>query len=297
MTRNDGQQILAGSTLPLPPVPPDNPELWSQSLQHLRRCGFEWVDVVDSWLPFGLLPSSEAPRLADALADADIQVAGLSAIRRSVIDPVSGDENLRYTHNAIELAAAIGAAVVSIGFHRPLTEVQQQWPFWAAPTPSDNLDTWELAVTRLRELALHAASVNVVLSLELYEETLLGSGAMAARLVQEADVPALGINADIANLYRVPRRLTESWVENLAASIPYLNYWHVKNFRRAECYPDGPFLSWPTALADGDIDYRLAVAMALEGGYHGPICIEHYGGDGLAAQRAGLGYLRSLLEL
>ena len=227
---------------------------------------------------------------------AGLHLAGLSAIRRSVIDPADGDANLAYTHQALDIAAQLGAPVLSIGFHRPLSELQRQWPFWSVPGPSDGPLLWDLAVTRLKELVKHASDVNVAVSLELYEDTLIGTGADAARLVAEVASPMLGINADLANLYRVPRRLTESWLDTFMACLPHLNYWHVKNYRRAEAYPDGPFLSWPTQLSDGDIDYRRALRLALDAGYAGPICIEQYGGDGLSAQSAGLRYISTLLD-
>jgi sugar phosphate isomerase/epimerase len=291
--------VVAGSTLPLPPVTiACGDTAWSRGLSALTRGGFDWVDVVDTWLPFGDLTVRQADALAGAVTASGLRLAGMSAIRRSVIDPVDGMVNLAYTHRALDVAAAAGAPVLSIGFHRPLTTLQQQWSFWSVPGSGDDLgdpEVWGLAVERLSELVKHAADVGVALSLELYEDTLLGSGAMAARLVEEIGSPALGINADLANLYRVPRRLTEGWLEAFAVCLPHLNYWHVKNYRRAEGYPDGPFLAWPTQLADGDINYRALLAMAVDAGYTGPISIEQYGGDGLTAQCAGLRYLTDLL--
>ncbi|WP_158087098.1 sugar phosphate isomerase/epimerase family protein [Mycobacterium aquaticum] len=291
--------VVAGSTLPLPSVSIADEASWSAGLSALARGGFEWVDVVDNWVPFGDLTVEQGGRLAAHVADAGLLMAGLSAIRRSVIDPIDGSANLAYTHRALDVAAAAGAPVLSIGFHRPLTELQRQWTFWSVPGPADDADDpalWACAVDRLRELCSHAADIGLRLSLELYEDTLIGSGEQTVRLIQDVDSPVLGINADLANLYRVPRRLTEGWLETFAACLPYLNYWHVKNFRRAEGYPDGPFLAWPTQLDDGDINYRLLLSMALDAGYDGPICIEQYGGDGLTAQCAGLAYLTGVLD-
>lgn len=45
----------------------------------------------------------------------------------------------------------------------------------------------------------------------------------------------------------------------------------------------------------GDIDYRLAVEMTIAGGYRGPLCLEHYGGDQLHAQEEGRKYLEKVL--
>ncbi len=298
MTQAPTGPVIAGSTLPLPSVAVADSHTWHRGLAALARGGFEWVDVVDSWIPFGDLSAEQGALFGQSVKEAGLQLAGMSAIRRSVIDPIDGDANLAYTHRALDVAAASDAPVLSIGFHRPLTPLQREWAFWSVPCPRDDPEdpeVWTVAIARLRDLSRHAADVNVQLSLELYEDTLLGSGALAARLVEDVGSQALGINADLANLYRVPRRLTESWLESFSVCLPHLNYWHVKNYRRTEGYPDGPFLAWPTQLADGDLDYRLLLTMALEYGYTGPICIEQYGGDGLTAQIAGRRYLSDLL--
>lgn len=292
------EPVIAGSTLPLPPraAGPAEPDLWARDLALVAGHGFTAVDLVDTWLSPADLDRSARRELAAVIAAAGLDLAGLSVIRRSIIDPRSGEANLAHTHACIDAAADLGAPVLSIGFHRPLTGEQRAWAFWAAPSPRDDTAARPRAVARLSELAAHAAEAGVALSLELYEYTLLGSGADTARLVEEVGSPALGINADLANLYRVPERLRESWQQTLTACLPHLNYWHVKNYRRCETYPDGPYLAWPTQLEDGDIDYRTAFGMARDAGYTGPVSIEHYGGDGLWAQARGLRYLRALLE-
>jgi sugar phosphate isomerase/epimerase len=290
--------VIAGSTLPLRTRRDESPDpgIWEADLRSLVRLGFRHIDLVDSWLAPGDLGRASLSELAAVITSAGGMLAGMSAIRRSVIDPEEGKANLAYTHRTIDAAAALHAPVLSIGFHRPLTALQREWAFWIVPAPTDRPDSHALAVSRLRELARHAASVGVRLSLELYEGTLLSTGAQAARLVEDVGSDSLGINADLANLYRVPERLAEGWLETLRLCLPYMNYWHVKNYRRVEHYPDGPFLTWPAALDDGDIDYRLALRMAAESGYGGPVCVEHYGGDGLSAEQRGLAYLSTLLE-
>jgi sugar phosphate isomerase/epimerase len=292
--------VIAGSTLPLAPASGSGADQlrgqWLAGLRKLRGSGFASVDIVDSWVQFGRFGPGDLAAFKEVVEHSGLAIAGLSSIRRSVIDPSDASQNMAYTHRAVEVAAALGAPVLSIGFHRPLTADQRAWPFWSAPSPKDSPGAFGEAVARLRELAGHAWELSVQLSLELYEYTLVGSGAQAAQLVEAVGAANLGINADLANLYRVPERLAESWLETLRFCLPYMNYWHVKNYQRAEAFPAGPFLAWPTRLADGDIDYRLALQAAAEAGYAGPICVEHYGGDGLTAQAAGLAYLTSLLE-
>jgi sugar phosphate isomerase/epimerase len=49
-------------------------------------------------------------------------------------------------------------------------------------------------------------------------------------------------------------------------------------------------------MADGDIDYGEALRMAADAGYTRPICIEHYGGDRVWAQRSALDYVTWLID-
>jgi sugar phosphate isomerase/epimerase len=289
---------IAGSTLPLPSRSTArlDPPLWASDLAQIAQAGFRHVDLVDTWLSVADLPSEGLSELKQAVAAAELELVGVSVVRRSIIDPTDGEVNMAHTFASLDATVALGATVLSIGFHRPLTSQQREWAFWAAPSPRDDPSRWPLAIDRLRKLATYAESIGVALSLELYENTLLGSGAAAARLVEAVGSAALGINADLANLFRIPRRLAESWLETLQLSLPHMNYWHVKNYRRAETFPDGPFLSWPTALEDGDIDYRTALRLAAAAGYGGPLCVEHYGGDALWNQQRGLLYLTRLLQ-
>ena len=53
-------------------------------------------------------------------------------------------------------------------------------------------------MTRLRDICLYAAERGIQVSLELYEQTLLGSGTDAARLVSDVGAPNLGLNPDLA---------------------------------------------------------------------------------------------------
>ncbi|GIH64125.1 xylose isomerase [Microbispora siamensis] len=284
--------------LPLPRRSPGtlDHETIRADLGSLAHAGFRHVDLVDTWLSPADLSRSERGILLDVLAELQLGLVGISVIRRSVIDPVDGPANVAHTRKSIDAAAELGAPVLSIGFHRPLTELQRQWAFWTVPGPRDDPAAYDAAVPLVADLAAYAADRGVRLSLELYEDTLLGTGAGAARLVEDVGAPNLGVNADLANLYRLPARLAETWLETFRRVLPHMNYWHVKNYRRVEVYPDGPYLAWPTDLDSGDIDYRLALGMAADAGYTGPICVEHYGGDALWSQRRGLRYLTSLLE-
>lgn len=188
--------------------------------------------------------------------------------------------------------------MVSFGLHRPLTTEQQKafW-FWTAPGPVDSDDdaTWELAVARLRELGAHASALDLEVSLEMYEDTLLSSSESAVRLVQDIGMDNVGLNPDLGNLYRLHRPI-EDFLTAVERCMPIANYWHVKSYFRSEDSAGNP-VSIPAPMAHGSANYRMAIAIAVEAGFTGPFCVEHYGGDGLTVSAENRDYIRRMLSV
>ena len=295
---------IAAATLPFPGQLPDgrsvqdaDPAVWSDALRQIAAAGFDQVDITDSWLKPGDFSPARLAAFGDAVRDAGLQVSAISAIRRSVVDPDNGEENLAYSHRTIDAAAALGAPVVSVGLHRALTPAQRQvlwfWTVQGAQDPDDP-EVWATAVRRLRELGEHCASVGIELSLEMYEDTYLGTGASAVRLLTDIDNPAVGLNPDLGNLIRLQRPV-ESWRSLVESTLPHANYWHVKNYFRFEDPSTGTALTTPAPMELGFADYRWAVRFAVEAGYRGAFCCEHYGGDGLGVSAINREYLLRLL--
>jgi sugar phosphate isomerase/epimerase len=131
----------------------------------------------------------------------------------------------------------------------------------------------------------------VLLSLELYEDTYLGSGDSASRLVQDVGLQNVGINPDVGNLIRLHRPI-EDWREVMHKVLPYTNYWHVKNYSRDEDLARGYYVAVPAPLETGLISYREAIREAISFGFQGIICTEHYGGDGLSVSATNQAFLR-----
>ena len=288
---------IAAAMLPFAPSHDASPQVWRAQLAEVAAEGFDTIDLTDSWLRIGDLTPARRGELAAALTDAGLRPEAVSAIRCSVIDPADGRANLAYSHRTIDAAAELGCSVVSVGLHRPLTPAQQAalW-FWTVdgPRDDDSPATWHLAVERLRELAGHAQDVGVALSLEMYEDTLLGSAASAVRLLQDIDHSAVGLNPDLGNLYRLHREV-EPFLSAVEQCLPVSNYWHVKSYYRAEDQTTGTTLTVPAPMYAGSMNYRAAVRIAVEAGFTGPICVEHYGGDGLSVMAENHRYLRRLL--
>ena len=290
---------IAAAALPFPGVMPDgssvtdaDPQVWFTTLREVADAGFDRVDLTDSWVRAGDLSVERLDALRGAAADAGVVPTSLSAIRRSVIDGEHGDDNLAYSHRTLEAAAHLGIETVSFGLHQALTpEQQRQLWFWTVQGHVDDPDDWDLAVSRLRELGAHAADLGLLVSLEMYEDTFLGTADSSVRLVQEIGLDNVGLNPDIGNLVRLHRPI-ESWRELVEKTLPYANFWHVKNYARDEDVARDHYVAVPSPMAHGVIDYRWAFRVAIESGFQGVICVENYGGDGLSVCAENRDYLR-----
>ncbi|KQR24166.1 xylose isomerase [Agreia sp. Leaf335] len=292
---------IAASMLPFSAVAPSGvpvqdaePEEWARVLDEVADAGFTCVDFTDNWVKVGDLSAERLEDLAEASRRAGLRPASISAIRRSVIDAENGAENLAYSHRTLEAAARLGIEVVSFGLHQALTaEQREQLWFWTVEghrDDPDDVDAWELAVSRLRELGRHAEELGLLVSLELYEDTYLGSADSSVRLVEEIGLANVGLNPDIGNLIRLHRPV-ESWEELVAKTVPYANFWHVKNYARDEDRAKEQYFAVPAPMESGLINYRAAIASAIAAGFQGILCTENYGGDGLSVCAANRDYL------
>lgn len=272
-------------------------ERWRGLLQPVRDTGYTAVEIPSAWLRLGDLDSRRRAEFRDVVDDLGLAVPALSVVRESVIHPERAAENLAFSHRTIDAAAELGVDLVCLGLHDRLTPQQETalwfWTVPGTPYPADP-EVRSAAVNAYRELAVHAASVGVVLSLELYEDTFLGSSAGAVAFLGEIGHPAVGLNPDIGNLIR-RQGPVEDWRDLVIATLPFANYWHVKNYVRLEDPASGVVLTHPSTLAGGIVDYREAVRFALSVGFAGAFVVEHYGGDGLAVGAENARYLRSLL--
>jgi sugar phosphate isomerase/epimerase len=288
---------IAAVLLQFPNAQDADVEVWADVLGQVRRAGFDRVDLIDGWVRPADLDVSRREELQQLLRENGLSISVIPVARKSVIDPETGDDNLAYDHRTIDAAAALGVPVVCLSLHRPLTPQQQrvQW-FWTVDGPKDpdDAEVRALAVRRFQELGRHAAEVGVVLSLELYEDTYLGTAASAVRLVEEIGMPEVGLCPDVGNLIRLHRPV-EQWRDLYAATLPYANYWQAKSYQRDEEPSTGFVTSVPAPMESGIVNHREVIRLAIEAGFQGPIGLEHYGGDGLSVCAANREYLRRIL--
>lgn len=273
------------------------PEVWDDMFAQIEDVGFSLAELADSHVRPADLTASRRDEFLSIARAHGVGIPSVHLQRQSVIMPGHEERNLEYAHRTIDAAAEWGMQVFSTGLHQPFTDAQKKalW-FWTAQGPKDpdDPDVWHAAVTRLRELGTHAAEVGLRMSLELYEDTYLGTADSAVRLVEEIGLENVGLNPDVANLIRLHRPV-EDWRELFAKTLPYANYLHVKNYTRDEAADLSWSTSAPSTMETGLINYRQVLRDAVALGFDGIILLEQYGGDSLGVCATNQQYVRSLL--
>lgn len=272
-------------------------EVWDDMFAQIADVGFNLAELADSHVrPADLEPA----RRDEFLSIAESHGVGIPSVhlqRQSVIMPGHEDRNLEYAHRTIDAAAEWGMSVFSTGLHQPFSEAQRRalW-FWTAQGPKDpdDREVWDTAVARIRELGKHAADLGLRMSLEMYEDTYLGTADSAVRFIEAVGLDNVGINPDVANLIRLHQPV-EDWRDLFAKTLPYANYWHVKNYTRDEAADRSWATSVPSTMEMGLINYRQVFRDAISAGFDGIILTEHYGGDSLGVCATNQKYIRTLL--
>ncbi len=187
--------------------------------------------------------------------------------------------------------------MVSLGFFQALTPAQQDalW-FWLVDghRDPDDAEVRATAAARIRELAEHAAANGQQVTLEMYEDTYVGTCDSAVAFLAEVGHDACGLNPDLGNLIRLHRPI-EPVQSMLDKVLPHANYWHVKNYLRDEEPSTGAVMTFPVPMEQGLINYRSAIGQALDLGYSGAFLCEHYGSDSLGVCARNREYVRGVL--
>jgi len=280
------------------PIQDAAPEEWDRQMREVSLMGFTEMDPLDVWVRVGDLLPERLDLFKQVMAANNLTIPGVSTSRKSLVDADRGADYLAYGHRVIDAAVLLGAHYVSFGFFQATTPAQNAaiW-FWLADGYKDSPDPeiYQLAVARVRELAKHAASVGIEITLEMYEDTYLGSSEGCLQFVQDVDHPACGLNPDFGNLVRLHRPL-EPITEAFERMLPYTNYWHIKNYTRDFDPATGSYATHPVPLGGGYVNYRPIIARALELGFEGAFMVEHYGSDSLWNLAESREYLRSVLR-
>lgn len=269
---------------------------WRECFQQIVDLGFTAYDPIDDWIELANLSETRFAEFKNLAQEMDLECPAISIGRRSIVDVENGERNLDFVHRTIERAAELGAEIVDIGFMQALTPAQEKalW-FWLEPGHVDDPELRGLAIERVRELADHGASLGVSLSLEMYEDTFIGTPDEAVHFVEDVDRANVGLNPDIGNLVRLHRPMPRG-EEMYSRVLPYSNFWHIKNYLRDEDPATGSYMSAPISLKFGIINYRTVIREAVRLGYSGVFQVEHYGSDWLGVGAMNRDYIREVLS-
>ncbi len=280
------------------PIHDAEPEEWAKHLNLVARSGFTEVDPTDTWVRVGDLTPERLTEFQSVLKDAGLTIPAISTSRRSVMDPEHGEEYLAYSHRLLDVAATLGVPMVSFGFFQALKPAQQKalW-FWLAEGWHDDEspEARSRAASLIRELAEHAQSNGQQITLEMYEDTYVGTADGAIRFLEEVGHEACGLNPDIGNFVRLHRPL-EPVQDMLDKLLPYANYWHVKNYLRDEDPETGQVMTFPVPMEFGLINYRAAITQAVGLGFRGAFLCENYGSDEITVIGKNRAYVRDILD-
>lgn len=270
--------------------------VWASQLRQVRELGFDHIDPTDAWVPLAALSDARVEEFRTVLADEGLAISSISMTRNSVVDVANGPQNLADAHRLIDLAPSFGATIVNTGFMQAITpEQSEQIWFWLVDGHVDDPGLRDLAIERIRELGDHARSNGIELSLEMYEDTYIGTPDEAVRFIQDVDHEAVGLNPDLGNLIRLHRPMPH-FSEMYAKVLPHSNFWHIKNYSRDYDPATGAYSSAPLPLKYGYINYRQMIRLAIELGYSGPFCCEHYGSDSLGVCAENREYIQQVLS-
>lgn len=270
--------------------------VWASQLRQVRELGFDFIDPTDAWVPLAALSDDRVEEFRTVLGDEGLAISSISMTRNSVVDVRDGQKNLNDAHRLIDLAPSFGATIVNTGFMQAVTpEQSEQIWFWLVEGHVDDPALRDLAIERVRDLGDHARDNGIQISLEMYEDTYIGTPDDAVRFIGDVDHDAVGLNPDLGNLIRLHRPMPH-FSEMFAKVLPYSNFWHIKNYSRDFDPATGSYSSAPLPLKYGYINYRQMIRLALELGYTGPFCCEHYGSDSLGVCAENREYIQQVLS-
>ena len=269
--------------------------VWASQMREARELGITQIDPTDAWVPLARLSDERVEEFRRTLDGEGLSIPSISMTRSSVVDRDKGDQFLAEAHRLLDLAPSFGASIVNVGFMQALTPEQADavW-FWLENGHHDDPALRDLAIERIRELGDHAQSVGVGLSLEMYEDTYIGTPDDAVAFLDDVDHDAVGLNPDLGNLVRLHRPMPHP-DDMYETVLPRSNFWHIKNYSRDFDPRTGAYTSAPMPLKYGYINYRRIIRRAIESGYTGPFCCEHYGSDSLGVIAENIQYIRQVL--
>ena len=274
-------------------------ELRPKYLSLVKSFGFEGVEI----------PVTTAERADQAgageLAD-ELRSAGLPpvCIRAGgpIAHPTAGPAARERLEKGIRFAGWVGAGVVNTTFVTPPTHPggpgheRRGEPVSQGASRTASEADFERLADQLRRYGKLAADLGIDIAVEVHQGSIADNSTAALHLIDLIGLDNVGVNPDLGNIYwhyEFPEETPEAAIVALA---PRAKYWHCKNLRRLHIPELRHAFYQRVPLADGDIDYRFAIAAMVDAGYRGYLAVEGAReGDQLTADAASAAYVRSIL--
>lgn len=244
-----------------------------ESVQRIANHGYDGVELLAD-TPHAYLPEfgdADREALKNTLGKNGIAVSNINANTAmgyyddappsSFFDPtiITADSDdrawrVRYTKNAIDLAAAVGAPAVCVATGRPLP---------GNPPPQAR----EYLLDSLHEILDYAESTDIEVGIEFEPELLIESTDETIALIEEVGRDSLGVNLDIGHAAVYGEDPTES-IHKCAGNITGVHLEDIVGGRRGKHYHRIP--------GEGDIDFEAIFAALNHIDYDGFATLELY---------------------
>src|SRR5207245_2015014 len=126
----------------------------------------------------------------------------------------------------------------------------------------------------LREAGKMCADLGMDMSIEIHQGSIADNSWSGLRLVELIDLPNVGVNPDLGNVYWQFEEPEESSEDAIVAMAPKAKYWHCKNLKKVHFAQLQKAIYLRVPLGEGDIGYRLEITALVGGGYRGYLAIE-----------------------
>ncbi len=266
----------------------------------VKKLGFEGLEVPAAGPEIS--DDGSARELAKEVAGAGLPIVcvrGGGPIAHPTAGPAARDK----LDKAIRFAALVGASVVNTAMVSPATHPggpgegrQGETVSQGASRTASEAD-FEATAARLRQAGQLAADLGLDISIEVHQGSIADNSAVTLHLLDLVGLANVGANPDLGNVfwqYEFPEETPEAAIVALA---PRAKYWHCKNLRRFHIPELHRAFFSRVPLAEGEIDYRFAIAAMLDAGYTGYLAVEGMReGDQLTGDGRSAAYVRSVLD-
>jgi sugar phosphate isomerase/epimerase len=267
----------------------------------VKTLGFEGIEL-------GLDALGAAADSDEAATDLlhDLEEEGLPCVALrgggNLVDSRFGPENEAQLPAALEMATKLKVGIVNLALAGPPSDPDAPGATYGETVSQGSsrqasLEDYDRTARILASFADSAAAVDVQLSIELHQRSIVDNSWTLLRLIDMIDRPNVGVNADAANTYWAYEEAEESFEDAITALAPHSNYWHCKNLTRLHIPELHRAIYTRVPIPYGDLDYRFAVSAMIDAGYDGMVGIEGLRvGDQLSGDTDSLNRLKSLFQ-